>query len=253
MAFLLAKKACRGLMDVCATGDVSALQAKLAVGIGLLRAAVLCDWSLSALNPLISWVMSWLVLPMETMKVRLLSEGSSAVTANCSCSCSSASHLYPDADWVLSGINAGGNLGADTYVSGTVAAVREATLMRKRAIAISQYRYRSEPYDWDRAARLTVQVLKRLMVEDINPGEFWNVNLPAPPPARTDGEAKHQTKDNPQIIFCGQCTQPLPTEFAIDETGFRYVGAYEERPRDVGADVDVCFGGNISVVKVRLW
>ncbi|MEL6159508.1 MAG: 5'/3'-nucleotidase SurE [Cyanobacteria bacterium J06554_11] len=169
------------------------------------------------------------------------------------CSRVAISHLYPDADWVLSGINAGGNLGADTYVSGTVAAVREATLMRKRAIAISQYRYRSEPYDWDRAARLTVQVLKRLMVEDINPGEFWNVNLPAPPPARTDGEAKHQTKDNPQIIFCGQCTQPLPTEFAIDETGFRYVGAYEERPRDVGADVDVCFGGNISVVKVRLW
>ena len=29
-------------------------------------------------------------------------------------------------DWVLSGINAGGNLGADVHISGTVAAVREA-------------------------------------------------------------------------------------------------------------------------------
>src|SRR5438046_2980116 len=32
--------------------------------------------------------------------------------------------LAPDAKWVLSGINDGGNLGADVYYSGTVAAVR---------------------------------------------------------------------------------------------------------------------------------
>src|SRR5438034_3567954 len=36
--------------------------------------------------------------------------------------------LVPDAKWVLSGINAGGNLGHDVYLSGTVAAVREAVL-----------------------------------------------------------------------------------------------------------------------------
>ncbi|MEL6605161.1 MAG: 5'/3'-nucleotidase SurE [Cyanobacteria bacterium J06614_10] len=161
------------------------------------------------------------------------------------CSRVAISHLYPDADWVLSGINAGGNLGADTYVSGTVAAVREATLMRKRAIAISQYRYRSQPYDWDRATRLTIKVLKRLMAEKTKPGEFWNVNLPAP---KSDSSA-----DDPQLVFCDQCTQPLPTAYSIDETGFRYVGAYEERRRDPGADVDVCFGGDISVVKVQLW
>src|SRR4051794_34816796 len=37
-------------------------------------------------------------------------------------------HLDPGVDWVLSGINSGGNLGADVYHSGTVAAVREAVL-----------------------------------------------------------------------------------------------------------------------------
>ncbi|MCU0537977.1 MAG: 5'/3'-nucleotidase SurE, partial [Hydrococcus sp. Prado102] len=35
-------------------------------------------------------------------------------------------HIAPETKWVLSGINAGGNLGIDTYISGTVAAVREA-------------------------------------------------------------------------------------------------------------------------------
>ena len=37
-------------------------------------------------------------------------------------------HVVPDAAFVLSGINHGGNLGADVYYSGTVAAVREAVL-----------------------------------------------------------------------------------------------------------------------------
>src|SRR5437588_8229336 len=30
-------------------------------------------------------------------------------------------HLAPEADWVLSGLNHGGNLGADVHISGTVA------------------------------------------------------------------------------------------------------------------------------------
>jgi len=164
------------------------------------------------------------------------------------CSRVALSHLHPEADWVLSGINAGGNLGSDTYVSGTVAAVREATLLRKKAIAISQYRYKSVPFDWARATRLTTQVLEKLLATELQPGEFWNVNLPAV----TGGETELE-KDEPEIIFCDRCTQPLPTEFSIDEDGFRYVGAYENRARDTGADVDVCFGGNISAVKIKLW
>src|SRR5262245_18020009 len=45
-----------------------------------------------------------------------------------------------DVDWVLSGINDGGNMGVDVFMSGTVAAAREATLLGKKAVAISQYR-----------------------------------------------------------------------------------------------------------------
>ena len=35
------------------------------------------------------------------------------------------SHIAQDIKYVISGINAGGNLGVDAYISGTVAAVRE--------------------------------------------------------------------------------------------------------------------------------
>ena len=60
----------------------------------------------------------------------------------------------PEARLVLAGINAGGNLGADVYVSGTVAAVREAALHRVLGIAVSHYRNGRREYDWGRAARL---------------------------------------------------------------------------------------------------
>lgn len=136
-------------------------------------------------------------------------------------------------------------MGSDVYVSGTVAAVREATLLRKSAIAISQYRDRTHDYNWDRATQLTAKVLSTLMEKPPQSGQFWNVNLPAAP---TDGST-----DDPEIVFCHQCTQPLPTEFEIDANGSRYVGAYENRLRDSGADVEVCLNGNISVVKMQMW
>jgi 5'-nucleotidase len=53
--------------------------------------------------------------------------------------------LAPDANWVVAGINAGGNLGVDVYLSGTVAAVREGALFGKYAIAFSQYRRQGIP------------------------------------------------------------------------------------------------------------
>ena len=154
-----------------------------------------------------------------------------------------AKHLYPELDWVLAGINNGGNLGADTYVSGTVAAVREATLLRIPAIAISHYKSRHMSIEWDIAAQRTTRVLAVLMDKPLEPGQFWNVNLPA----------VDRSGPEPEIIFCSVCTQPLPTQASLESGLFRYTGAYQDRRRDPGADVDVCFSGHISVSKISLW
>ncbi len=85
--------------------------------------------------------------------------------------------LAPEPTLVLAGINAGGNLGADVYHSGTVAAVREAVLHGRMGIAVSQYRRRGVPFDWDRAAVLVLPVLRDTLTGRIA-GLFWNVNLP---------------------------------------------------------------------------
>lgn len=88
------------------------------------------------------------------------------------------SYLCPEATWVLSGINAGGNLGADLYVSGTVAAVREAALLRVPGIAISHYIHQRQPIDWALATQMAAQVIQTLMAQSLPAGCFWNVNLP---------------------------------------------------------------------------
>lgn len=146
--------------------------------------------------------------------------------------------------FVLSGINAGGNLGTDIYISGTVAAVREAALHRIPGIAISHYIRQRRPIDWQQAMLRAASVIDKLRLHPTQPGSFWNVNLPHPTPEEPE----------PEIIFCPLCTQPLPTVYQRLELGeLRYIGEYSQRDRDRGADVDVCFSGNIAVTQIQLW
>lgn len=151
-------------------------------------------------------------------------------------------HLYPNAEFVLAGINAGGNLGADSYISGTVAAVREAALHRVPGIAVSHYRKGKLNVDWDTAARWTANVLVDLFARPLEPGTFWNVNLPHLLPQDPD----------PEVVFCQPCTQPLPVDYRIEGDCFYYTGEYAKRDRTPGSDVDVCFSGRIAVTQIRL-
>jgi len=152
-------------------------------------------------------------------------------------------HLAPLADWVLSGVNHGGNLGADVHISGTVAAVREAVLHGKPGIALSQYRKRNLDIDWDRAVRWLVPVLADLVARPWVPGTFWNINLPHVEPDEPE----------PRVVFCLLETSPLPLSFREEAGLYHYNGNYHERSRRPGSDVDVCFKGDIAVTRIALY
>lgn len=151
--------------------------------------------------------------------------------------------LVPDARWVLSGINHGGNLGADVYYSGTVAAVREAVLHGWPGIALSHYRKKGFDYDWPRASRWAGRVLTDLLTRPVEPGVFWSVNLP------------HLTPDDPDpaVVECPLDPHPLPLSYRHEEGTHYYDGDYHGRQRRPGADVDVCFGGRIAVTELKLF
>ena len=113
-------------------------------------------------------------------------------------------------DWVLAGINRGGNLGVDVYYSGTVAAVREAALHGVPGIAVSHYHNRPlSDQDWERAVEWTIPVLERLIAKPPKPGSFWNVNLPSDP----TGSTGSKNNAGPEVIFCPLDPSPLPLSF----------------------------------------
>ncbi|MGK7875887.1 MAG: 5'/3'-nucleotidase SurE [Xenococcaceae cyanobacterium] len=151
-------------------------------------------------------------------------------------------HINPNIKWVLSGINAGGNLGVDVYISGTVAAVREAAMHDIPGIAISHWIKRPLVIDWEVATRWTARVLADLFSRPIPPGSFWNVNLPHLEPGSAD----------PEVVFCEPSTEPLPVSYRVEGDLYYYEGEYAKRDRASGTDVDVCFSGNIAVTQIRL-
>jgi 5'-nucleotidase len=151
-------------------------------------------------------------------------------------------HVVPDAAWILSGINHGSNLGADVYYSGTVAAVREGVLHGWPGIALSHYRHKGREFDWRQAARLVTPILRRLLASPPEPGVFWNINLPH----LTAGEA------DPEVVECSLDPTPLPLSYRHQQDELHYDGDYFSRKRVPGCDVDVCFGGRISLTRMRL-
>jgi 5'-nucleotidase len=151
--------------------------------------------------------------------------------------------VAPDTGWVLSGINAGGNLGADVWHSGTVAAVREAVLHGWPGVALSHYRKKGRALDWQRATAWVVPLLQDLLGRPQTPGTFWNINLPHLEPDAPD----------PEVVFCRVDPLPLPLSYRADGEAWHYNGDYHQRRREPGADVDVCFGGNIAVSRIDLF
>jgi 5'-nucleotidase len=153
-------------------------------------------------------------------------------------------HLAPDVSRVVSGINAGANLGTDLHHSGTVAAVREAVIHGRPGIAVSQFIARGRAVDWRQAARWANAVIGDLLARPWEPGTFWNVNLPHLDPGAPE----------PEVVFCPLDPSPLPLVYRLESDGLvaHYSGNYEARARAAGADVDVCFGGRIAVTLVRV-
>lgn len=158
------------------------------------------------------------------------------------CSRVAITYLTPEVKWVLSGINAGGNLGIDTYLSGTVAAVREAAILGIPGIAISHWIRRPWEINWEKARRWTSDVLAILFERPLPPKSFWNVNLPHLEPDAPD----------PTVVFCHPSTDPLPVDYHLEGNNYYYKGEYSQRLRTEGTDVDVCFSGKIAITLIKI-
>ena len=152
------------------------------------------------------------------------------------------SQLGVDFDWVLSGVNQGGNLGADIAISGTVAAVREASFFNCHGIAFSQYlNGMREDFEWELSGELVERLLPALFESELEPRSWFNVNLP---------DTHGRPVDEIEFVKTIPDRNPLPAKYDKLENGqIIYAGKYRDRPIDPGSDVDVCFNGAVAITK----
>ncbi|MBI2421520.1 MAG: 5'/3'-nucleotidase SurE [Candidatus Hydrogenedentes bacterium] len=151
-------------------------------------------------------------------------------------------YFAQDAAWVVSGINEGGNLGHDIYLSGTVGAAREAAFHGVRAVAFSQYFHEGFPLNWERAVDHAHRVLGLLEGQAWQRGRFWNANFPH----RDDAVI-------PEVHWTEPCRTCLPIEYKMEGEHYRYQrGRYQGRDQVPGTDVTVCFGGGIAISTLEI-
>jgi len=84
--------------------------------------------------------------------------------------------LQEEPDMVVSGINAGANMGDDVIYSGTVAAAMEGRFLGLPALAISLAS--SQPEHFETAARVAKQLVLRLRENSLPADTILNVNVP---------------------------------------------------------------------------
>ena len=150
--------------------------------------------------------------------------------------------INPATDWVVAGVNPGGNLGVDVYMSGTVAAVREAALFGKPAIAWSRYQRDRTPVDWEILCPQVQKVFECLTSLPWKSGMFWNVNFPDP-------EDKTLC---PQMVTCPLELAHVPIQYQCQQGQYYFQGNYQDRPRNSGSDVDICFSDKIAVTQLTV-
>ncbi len=93
--------------------------------------------------------------------------------------------LEEEPDLVVSGINAGPNMGDDVLYSGTVAAATEGRFLGLPAIAISMNSH--DPEHIETGARVALELVQRLIRSPLTENVILNVNVPDLPYAELQG------------------------------------------------------------------
>ncbi|OCL27184.1 5'/3'-nucleotidase SurE [Orenia metallireducens] len=143
-------------------------------------------------------------------------------------------------DLVISGINAGPNMGYDVLYSGTVSAAVEGLLLGIPAIAVSLVT--DEKWDFSYAAEFISRLLKKYQKEEVSDDVILNVNVPV----NCNGRYR--------ITKLGNRSYKNTFEQRIDPRGERYywlAGEAVEEGNSADTDVSTVKDGLVSITPVK--
>lgn len=152
--------------------------------------------------------------------------------------------LQPEPDMVISGINAGPNMGDDVIYSGTVAAAMEGRSLGRPALAVSLASH--TPTHYDTAARVACILLERLASQPLPADTILNVNVPDLPWAQIKGF---------EATRLGQRHRAEPAVRATDPRGrpIYWIGpAGPEQDAGPGTDFHAVRRGYVSITPLQI-
>tara|TARA_R110000868_G_scaffold14120_6_gene65997 strand:+ start:1107 stop:1859 length:753 start_codon:yes stop_codon:yes gene_type:complete len=149
-----------------------------------------------------------------------------------------------DPDMVISGINAGYNLGDDTLYSGTVAAAIEGRFLGYPAIALSQGA--ENPRHYKAAAIIAKRLVEHAIENKLGKDNILNINIPDLPLEEIKGI---------EITRCGNRHKAEPIIKALDPRGreFFWIGpAGAEADAGDGTDFHAVHAKKVSISPLKI-
>jgi 5'-nucleotidase len=153
--------------------------------------------------------------------------------------------LESDPDMVISGINAGANLGDDVIYSGTVAAAMEGRFLGLPAIAVS-LTYDEKPIHYETAAQAVAFIVERLCHDPLPADTILNINVPDRPWQDIRGfevtRLGHRHRAEPMVRMLDPRGEPM---YWIGPAG-------AEQDAGPGTDFDAVRRGYVSITPIHV-
>ncbi len=146
-------------------------------------------------------------------------------------------------DMVISGINAGANLGEEVLYSGTVSAALEAALQDLPAFAVSVTEYHNPQFA--AAAQFARRLVENWQYVDLRRRAILNVNVPSVTPDRIKGVAVTRLGRRAYVNEVSRRKDPRGQPY------YWFSGEPRELDSEEGTDISVVAAGCISITPIH--
>jgi len=142
-------------------------------------------------------------------------------------------------DMVISGVNDGPNVAEDVIYSGTVAGARESAMLGVPSVALSLVKGE----DFKRVAKLSLEIVRKILKVKIPDGIFFNVNIP------------NENPNGVKFTFLGKRVYGRKVTVRKDPRGKSYYWIAGEKLGGVkinGSDFSAVIDGYISITPLSI-